>query len=98
MLIGGSYIGCEVAASLTADGRRREHVMIEDVALVADASARRPAAGSSEVLAEHGIEVFGGEELEAFEGDGDVSAVVHQERPRRSRATWSSSARGCART
>ena len=29
-----------------------------------------------DVLTDHGIEIFGDEELEAFEGDGDVSAVV----------------------
>ena len=29
-----------------------------------------------QVLRDHGIEIFGGEELEAFEGDGDVGAVV----------------------
>ncbi len=33
VLIGGSYIGCEVAASLTARGAKCTIVMIEDVAL-----------------------------------------------------------------
>jgi 3-phenylpropionate/trans-cinnamate dioxygenase ferredoxin reductase subunit len=29
-----------------------------------------------DVLADHGVELLGGEEIEAFEGDGDVKAVV----------------------
>ena len=33
VLIGGSYIGCEVAASLTARGAKCTIVMIEEVAL-----------------------------------------------------------------
>ena len=99
VLIGGSYIGCEVAASLTAP--RGPRCTMRDArggGALADASATRSGAGSSDVLSRHGIEIFGGEELEAFEGDGDVSAVVDQERARRSRATWSWSAPGCART
>ena len=47
VLIGGSYIGCEVAASLTAKGVECTIVMIEDVASSRDASASRPGAGST---------------------------------------------------
>ena len=70
MLIGGSYIGCEVAASLTAKGAKCTIVMMEDVALSSGPSARRSGAASTSMLESHGVEVFGGEELEAFEGDG----------------------------
>lgn len=75
VLIGGSYIGTEVAASLTAQGVKCTIVMIEEVALSrtfgADAGRwfqRR--------LESNGVEVHGGEELDAFEGDGRVRAVL----------------------
>jgi 3-phenylpropionate/trans-cinnamate dioxygenase ferredoxin reductase subunit len=75
VLIGGSYIGCEVAASLTARGVDCTIVMIEEVAL------SRTFGGDAgrwfhERLESHGIKIHGGEELEAFEGDGRVNAVL----------------------
>ncbi|HEX7058740.1 MAG TPA: FAD-dependent oxidoreductase [Solirubrobacterales bacterium] len=75
VLIGGSYIGSEVAASLTARGTKCTIVMMEDVALSRTFGAD---AGRwfQERLESHGIEVLGGEELEAFEGDGRVKAVL----------------------
>jgi 3-phenylpropionate/trans-cinnamate dioxygenase ferredoxin reductase component len=77
VLIGGSYIGCEVAASLTAaHGVDCEIVMLEDVTF-------EPLFGEQvgrffqDVLEEHGVKVHGGEELERFEGDGErVTRVV----------------------
>ena len=75
VLIGGSYIGTEVAASLTAKGTKCSIVAIEDVALSRTFGAD---AGRwfQEQLEAHGVEFHGGEELEAFEGDGRVGAVV----------------------
>ncbi len=75
VIIGGSYIGTEVAASLTARGAKCTIVMIEEVALSNTFGAE---AGRyfHDTLAEHGVELLGGEELEAFEGDGRVRAVV----------------------
>ena len=75
VLVGGSYIGCEVAASLTAMGRRCTIVMLEEVALSRQFGVD---AGRwfHERLAEHGVELLGGEEVEAFEGSGSVEAVV----------------------
>jgi 3-phenylpropionate/trans-cinnamate dioxygenase ferredoxin reductase subunit len=75
VLIGGSYIASEVAASLAARGTKCTMVMLEDVALsrTFGASAGR---WFQARLEEHGVTVHGGEELEAFEGDGRVSAVV----------------------
>lgn len=75
VLIGGSYIGCEVAASLTAQGTRCSIVALEDVALSRTFGAE---AGRwfQDVLTAKGVEFHGGEELEAFEGDGRISAVV----------------------
>ena len=75
VLIGGSYIGTEVAASLAAKGVGCTIVMMEDVVLERSFGT---AAGRwfQEALESHGVTVHGGEELEAFEGDGRVSAVV----------------------
>jgi 3-phenylpropionate/trans-cinnamate dioxygenase ferredoxin reductase component len=75
VLIGGSYIGTEVAASLSAKGVACTVLMMEDVAL---SRTFGEAAGRwfQERLEEHGVTVHGGEELEAFEGDGRVRAVV----------------------
>ncbi len=75
VLIGGSYIGCEVAASLTAKGVKCTIVMMEDVALsrvFGDEAGR----WFQQKLESHGVTVHGGEELEAFEGDGRVKAVL----------------------
>jgi len=76
VLIGGSYIGCEVAASLTELGSTCTIVMMEPVTLSRHfgEQAGRFLQG---VLEQHGITVFGGDELERFEGaDGRVRAVV----------------------
>ena len=77
VMIGGSYIGCEVAASLTAaHGVKCAIVMQEDVTLERQFG---PDVGRffQDVLEEHGIEVHGGDELERFEGsDGRVGKVV----------------------
>jgi 3-phenylpropionate/trans-cinnamate dioxygenase ferredoxin reductase component len=75
VLIGGSYIGCEVAASLAAQGKRCTIVAIEEVALSRSfgEEAGRWFQGQLEA---HGITFHGGERLSAFEGDGRVSAVI----------------------
>ncbi len=68
VLIGGSYIGCEVAASLTLMGKKATIVMQEDVTLERGFGAR---AGRffQEMLESHGITVHGADGLERFEGD-----------------------------
>ncbi|HXE44255.1 MAG TPA: FAD-dependent oxidoreductase [Conexibacter sp.] len=77
VLIGGSYIGCEVAASLTAaDHATCEIVMQEAVTLERGFGAT---AGRflQDRLEEHGIVVHGEDALERFEGaDGRVTHVV----------------------
>jgi 3-phenylpropionate/trans-cinnamate dioxygenase ferredoxin reductase subunit len=76
VLIGGSYIGCEVAASLTLLGSSCAIVMQEDVTLQRGFGEQ---AGRffQERLREHGVQVHGEDELERFEGtDGRVSAVI----------------------
>ncbi len=76
VLIGGSYIGCEVAASLTAVGKRCTIVMQERTTLER---------GFGEHVGRHiqsllegvGVTVHGEDELERFEGDnGRVGRVV----------------------
>jgi 3-phenylpropionate/trans-cinnamate dioxygenase ferredoxin reductase subunit len=76
VLIGGSYIASEVAASLTERGSTCTMVMIEPVAL---SRGFGQSAGRflQSVLEEHGITVCGGDELERFEGsDGRVTRVI----------------------
>jgi 3-phenylpropionate/trans-cinnamate dioxygenase ferredoxin reductase component len=77
VVIGGSYIGTEVAASLTwAHGVQCAIVMMEEVT---HERSYGPEVGRyfQGVLEEHGVAVHGGEELERFEGaDGRVRKVV----------------------
>ncbi|HEX5374649.1 MAG TPA: FAD-dependent oxidoreductase [Solirubrobacterales bacterium] len=75
VLVGGSYIGAEVAASLTARGTKCTIVTMEDVALsrTFGEEAGRWFQGQLEA---RGVTVHGGEELEAYEGDGRVAAVL----------------------
>src|ERR687898_462869 len=74
ILIGGSYIGTEVAASLTAKGKRCTMVMIEDVAL-SRTFGEEVGRYFHELLESKGVDIVGGEELDAFLGEGRVSAV-----------------------
>ena len=75
VLIGGSYIGCEVAASLTAKGTDCAIVMMEDVAL-SRTFGEDAGRYFHDILESKGVEIHAGETLEAFEGDGNVQAVV----------------------
>lgn len=71
VLIGGSYIGCEVAATLTQLGAHCTIVMQEDVTLSRTFGAEAGRFFQAK-LEEHGIRVIGGDSLERFEGSGDV--------------------------
>jgi 3-phenylpropionate/trans-cinnamate dioxygenase ferredoxin reductase component len=79
VLIGGSYIGTEVAASLTAaHGVKCSIVMLEEVTLERQ-FGREVGRFFQGVLEEHGVEVHGGQELQRFEaagGNGAVGRVV----------------------
>ena len=76
VLIGGSYIGTEVAASLTELGCSCTIVMLESVVL-SRTFGERAGRFFQERLTEHGVVIHGNEELERFEGaDGRVSRVV----------------------
>jgi 3-phenylpropionate/trans-cinnamate dioxygenase ferredoxin reductase subunit len=76
VLIGGSYIGTETAASLTRLGMRCAIVMQEQVVLETGFGAQ--AGGFFQlVLTEHEVEIHPGEEVERFEGAGErVERVV----------------------
>jgi 3-phenylpropionate/trans-cinnamate dioxygenase ferredoxin reductase component len=77
VMIGGSYIGTEVSASLaSSQGKSCAIVMLEDVTL--ERFYGKEVGGFFQgVLEEHGVEVHGGQELERFEGsDGRVRKVV----------------------
>ncbi len=75
VLIGGSYIGCEVAASLTLMGKKATIVMQEDVTLERGfgKTAGRFFQG---LLESHGVTVHGADGLERFEGGGRVGKVM----------------------
>jgi 3-phenylpropionate/trans-cinnamate dioxygenase ferredoxin reductase subunit len=75
VLVGGSYIATEVAATLTAMGRKCTIVMLEDVPLERG-FGKQAGAYFAKVLTDNGIEIHAGEEVERFEGDGRVEAVV----------------------
>ncbi len=75
VLIGGSYIGAEVAASLTARGTKCTIVTMEDIAL-SRTFGEQAGRWFHELLESKGVTIHGGEELEAYEGDGRVRGVV----------------------
>ena len=75
VLVGGSYIACEVAASLTAMGKRCALVMIEELPM---SIGFGPEVGRwfAELLRSKGVEVIGGETVRAYAGDGRVQGVI----------------------
>ena len=75
VVIGGSYIGCEVAASLTQMGKKVTVVMQEEEPMEGGFG---PSVGRwiRGLLEGHGIEFLGGRQLDRFEGDGRVQLVV----------------------
>jgi len=75
VMIGGSYIGCEVAASLAAQGKQVTVVMQEEVAL-SNGFGEEVGRFFQDVLESHGIEFVGGDELGSFAGEDRVEAVV----------------------
>jgi 3-phenylpropionate/trans-cinnamate dioxygenase ferredoxin reductase component len=76
-IVGGSYIGTEVAASLTAaHGDKCAIVMLEEITL--ERQFGKEIGGYFQgVLQEHGVDVHGGQEIDRFEGSGGrVEKVV----------------------
>ena len=75
VLVGGSYIACEVAASLKSKGTDCALVMMEEVAL-SRTFGEDVGRWFQDLLESKGIEFHGGETLATFEGDDHASAVV----------------------
>ncbi|MCW3015921.1 MAG: oxidoreductase [Solirubrobacterales bacterium] len=71
VMVGGSYVGCETAASLTTLGNHCTILMQEEEPF--DRHFGRTAATYlRSVLESHGVTVRGGVDVEAFTGEGDV--------------------------
>jgi 3-phenylpropionate/trans-cinnamate dioxygenase ferredoxin reductase subunit len=78
VLIGGSYIGCELAATLTALGHSVAILMLEEVTLEHH-FGRDVGRWVMDALRSRGVEVHGGHALDHFEGaDGHVCRVVSE--------------------
>jgi len=75
VMIGGSYIGCEVAASLAALGKHCTVVM-QETAVLERHFGRRAARFFQEILEAHGVDVLGEDEVDRFEGGDRVQRVV----------------------
>jgi 3-phenylpropionate/trans-cinnamate dioxygenase ferredoxin reductase subunit len=76
VLVGGSYIGSEVAATLTGLGCDCSIVMIESVPL-SRGFGEQAGRFFQGVMEDHGVTVHGGHQLERFEGaDGRVTRVI----------------------
>jgi 3-phenylpropionate/trans-cinnamate dioxygenase ferredoxin reductase subunit len=76
VLIGGSYIASEVAATLTELGSTCAMVMMEPVALSRTFGVET-ARYFHDLLTDHGIEIYAEDELDHFEGaEGRVTTVV----------------------
>jgi 3-phenylpropionate/trans-cinnamate dioxygenase ferredoxin reductase subunit len=76
VLIGGSFIGTEVAASLTAMGKKCAILMQEEITLELP-FGKEVGGFFHRVLSDKGIDIHGRDELERFEGDGEhVRKVV----------------------
>jgi 3-phenylpropionate/trans-cinnamate dioxygenase ferredoxin reductase subunit len=77
VMIGGSYIGCEVAASLTSAFDVQCTILMQEEATFDRQFGKQIGGYFQGVLERHGIEIHGGDELERFEGeDGKVTKVV----------------------
>jgi 3-phenylpropionate/trans-cinnamate dioxygenase ferredoxin reductase component len=74
-VIGGSYIGTELAASFTKLGKQVDLIMLEAVTHERFYGAE-VGRYFQDVLEEHGVRVHGSQELERFEGDDRVAKVV----------------------
>ncbi len=75
VLVGGSYIACEVAASLTMMGTACTMVMLEDAPLTTHFGPT-VAAWVGEQLRSRGVELVCGDPLAGFEGEGRVERAV----------------------
>ena len=73
--VGGSYIGCESAATLTTLGKHVTVVLLEEEPMER-AFGLQAGAWVRGVLTSHGVDVIGSAEVERFEGDERLERVV----------------------
>jgi 3-phenylpropionate/trans-cinnamate dioxygenase ferredoxin reductase component len=79
VLIGGSYIGCEVAASLVAADHAECTIVMQEAVTLSRGFGETVGRYFQSTLEQHGIAVHGEDALERFEGsDGRVTHVVTQ--------------------
>ena len=75
VMIGGSFIGCEVAASLTALGKHCT-ILMPEASPLENAFGRTMGGFFNDALSQRGVTIHGGDMLERFEGDGRVARVL----------------------
>jgi 3-phenylpropionate/trans-cinnamate dioxygenase ferredoxin reductase subunit len=75
LIVGGSYIGCEVAASLTSAGQRCTILMQESEPLERGFGPQVGAA-VRRLLEQRGVEIHGAQEVARIEGDERAAAVI----------------------
>ena len=76
VLVGGSFIGCECAASITAAHGAKCIVVMQERETFDRQFGTTVGGFFHRVLEEHGVEIHGGDELDRFEGsDGKVTHV-----------------------
>ena len=97
VLIGGSYIGCEVAASLVTRGKRCTIVMLEEVAL-STGFGEEAGRYFQDVMESKGVEFVGGDSLGGVRGRRAGRSAWSPRAGGRSSATRWWSAPACGRT
>jgi 3-phenylpropionate/trans-cinnamate dioxygenase ferredoxin reductase component len=75
VLIGGSYIGCEVAASLTLMGKSCT-ILMQEQATLERGFGKNAGRFFQGLLESHGVRIHGEDELAHFEGEERVAKVV----------------------
>jgi 3-phenylpropionate/trans-cinnamate dioxygenase ferredoxin reductase subunit len=75
VVVGGSFIGTEVAASLTSLGKKCSIVMQEEITLELP-FGKEVGGFFHRTLEDKGVDIHGGDELDRIEGDGRVRKVI----------------------
>ena len=76
VLVGGSFIGCECAASITSAFDAKCTIVMQETETFDRQFGSVVGGYFHRVLEQHGVEIHGGDELDRFEGtDGKVSRV-----------------------
>jgi 3-phenylpropionate/trans-cinnamate dioxygenase ferredoxin reductase subunit len=77
VLVGGSFIGCECAASITAAYGAKCTIVMQERETFDRQFGATVGGFFHRVLGEHGVEIHGGDELDRFEGDDGKVTHVH---------------------